>query len=101
MPNDGFEASPDQISAHAAQIDKTTALLDATVSAARARMGSEDFGLIGTLLSAACNSSMEDATAALTEALAAGQRHAAAVRGWAETSRVTEESVTALFQGER
>ena len=101
MPDGGFDISPDEITAHAGKVDQSTALLHSAVEAARSRMDSEDFGLLGVPLAIWCTRVMENATDALVALKAAGDRHAEAVRSWADNHRVTEESVTALFGGDR
>ncbi|WP_424189726.1 hypothetical protein ACOBQX_13665 [Actinokineospora sp. G85] len=96
MPN-GFDVNPDEIDAHAKAIDATAATLDAAVGAARARMGHSDFGAFGFVGAFWCNDLMDSATEALVAAQEAGQQHAQAVRAWAESNRVNEESITSTF----
>ncbi|SDC48463.1 type VII secretion target [Actinokineospora iranica] len=95
----GFDVSPDEIAAHATKVQATADLLETALDAAHNRMASESWGLFGIPLSWVCNDVMESATNALSEARAAGDRHAAAVHDWAKSHRVNEESITALFRG--
>lgn len=95
----GFNISPDEIDALAKAVDAATSTLGASVAAANQRMGSEAFGLIGVGLAAWCDNVMQEAAGTLKEAHAAGERHSAAVRDWAESQRVNEESIKGLFDG--
>ncbi|MGC7093812.1 hypothetical protein ACPZ19_04015 [Amycolatopsis lurida] len=96
----GFNADPDEIDAHAKRVGEVQAQLDTAVEAANQRMGDEAFGLLGTGLGLAawCNSSMEDLRATLEAATESSQHHVDIVRKWAEVKRVDEESIGSLLK---
>ncbi|WP_156757854.1 hypothetical protein [Actinokineospora pegani] len=98
MPN-GFDVSPDEIDAHAKAVDSTVSMLGHAGGAAASRLGFEDFGVIGQSFAGYCNAYMEYVTSVLKEAHTAADKHAEAVRAWAETNRVNEDSITSAFGG--
>ncbi|MBN6036178.1 hypothetical protein [Amycolatopsis sp. 195334CR] len=94
----GFNADPDEIDAHAKRVGEVQAQLDTAVDAANQRMGDEAFGLLGIPLSFLCNDSMEDLRAALQSAAESSRLHVDNVRKWAEVKRVDEESIGSLLK---
>ncbi|GAB2760626.1 hypothetical protein [Amycolatopsis magusensis] len=94
----GFNADPDEIDAHAASVASTHQLLRSAVDATQARLSVDAFGDLGFGLELLCNNTMEDAVETLRRAEEAGQAHADAVRQWAEHKRVDEEEIQRLLK---
>ncbi|WP_158879635.1 hypothetical protein [Amycolatopsis anabasis] len=100
MTDDGFHVDPEEIDAHAKQVEATYGELTTALEAAHQRMDEGGFGLIGTVLGLGlwCNNTMERATETLQAAADAGKRHVDTVHQWAQVKRVDEESVQNLLK---
>ncbi|AXB46696.1 hypothetical protein [Amycolatopsis albispora] len=94
----GFNADPDEIDAHARRVGEVQAQLDTALDAANQRMGEEAFGKLGALVASCCNSSLEELRATLQAATESSQHHVDLVRKWAEVKRVDEDSIGALLK---
>jgi hypothetical protein len=100
MTDGGFEVDPDEIDAHAKQVDATLRELKTAADADQSRVDGLAFGLVGNLmgLHLLCDSTTERAMDQLRVAVEAGDRHVRAVQTWARQKRVDEETVQELLE---
>lgn len=100
MPDGGFDVDPEEIDAHAKQVEDILQRLRTAIDADNNRVDATSFGLVGMAcgLYLWCNSTSDATRETLEAAAKAGEHHVDAVHQWAKARRVDEDTAAELLK---
>ncbi|MFD8491987.1 hypothetical protein [Amycolatopsis sp. NPDC059657] len=100
MPDGGFDVDPEEIDAHAKQVEDILTRLKTAIDADNNRVDAMSFGAVGVAcgLYLWCNSTADRTRETLETAVKSGEHHVDAVHTWAKARRVDEQTASDLLK---